>query len=695
MIVNKYFNGGGGGSGERGPQGYQGPEGPQGPQGANGQDGADGKDGLDGQTGPQGVEGAQGPQGIEGQVGPQGPQGPAGSGGTGDNFILKSSSGTPENIGAGDVFATHEDAEDPVYGDSWDDTGYQTLTFEDAIGYHPQAIRIEYTDWVYFSFGFNNAGWHDGLGFNIDNGTFNVSDYDHNRWDVSPTHIVFKAQEWMEKTDGKTVYLDIVGQYLYIYTDGTDKIWLNDVSDNMMNNVYVGEVIPAHGDIDKVFQANVKSEPNVKIELEGNARIDGTLDDPEQVVTMSDGQMKISFYDPSSIEGKVCDLESYGTYFELNYAALDDTWVLFDSDGENVLIKITDGESDSADFGGGNVYLSYSGGVLTAYTDNEKGWKNWEMGDTHEIVTAQELAKVSDLPAKKQLLPQGWNAAEVLMSNGSEETPIWFGRGSLIVDGMREAYDYQEGNGPMVLERENFWDIGWKKLDKTVLNAKDELPVQGEDGAVYALSSSGYGIYQAQSAHTGYEWFNLVDKTFPQGVVTKIRVPYNDNGESNICHFKTDPNGSGEWNLYWHPENTDDRHWDGVPDGYSQNDGEFNAVDQWGNTAVATKVGNYIEITFGAPLYDGDEQISTYRNTEVYTEGDITDYRRVAFYDEISGGGGGGAQGPQGPQGAQGPQGPMPSGAVTSSTITTIWSGSQSDYNNLGTYDNNTFYVII
>jgi hypothetical protein len=685
MIVNKYKGNGGGGSGERGPQGYQGPEGPQGPQGANGQDGADGKDGLDGQTGPQGAEGAQGPQG------------PAGSGGTGDNFILKSSSGTPENIGAGDVFATHEDATtEAVYGNDWTDTGYQTLTFEDAIGYHPQAIRVAYTEWAQFSLSFGLGGWNGAISFNIENGAFNVSSVNPGEWNISATHIELTEKSWLEKA-GETLYLDLVGEYFYIYTDGDGNILLNSVDENMMNNVYVGEVIPAHGDIDKVFQASKKSEPNVKIELDG-ARIDGTVDDPEQVVTFNVGKMKISFYDPSIVMGNVCDLESFGTYFHLFYDGIAGAWTLFGSDGENVLIKIGDGESGSADFGDGNVYLSYSDGVLTAYTDNEKGWQNWDMGPTHEVVVFNELAKVSDLPAKKQLLPQGWNAAEVLMSNGSEETPIWFGRGSIIVDGMREAYDYQEGSGPMVLERDNFWDIGWKKLDKTVLNAKDELPIESEDGAVYALSSSGYGIYQAQSAHTGYDWFNLEDKTIPQGSVTKVRVPYNDNGESNICHFKTDPNGSGDWNLYWHPEDPSNRHWDGVPDGYSQNDGEFNAVDQWGNTMVATKVGDYIEVTFGAPLYDGGEPIHTYRNTEVYTEGTIADYRRVAFYDEI-GGGGVGSQGPQGPQGAegaQGPQGPMPSGAVTSSTITTIWRGTQAEYNALSpNYDNNTFYIIL
>lgn len=701
MIVNKYINGGGGGSGERGPQGYQGPEGPQGPQGAqgadgldgkDGKDGADGKDGLDGQTGPQGAEGAQGPQGVEGQVGPQGPQGPAGSGGTGDNFILKSSSGTPENLGSGDVYAYHEDATtEAVYGNDWDDTGYQTLTFQDVIGYHPQAIRIEYTDWVYFDFGFNCENWHDGFGFNIDGGTFNVADYDTSRWEVSSTHIKFIAEDWMNVTGGKTLYLDIVDEYLYIYTDGTDKIWLNDVAQNMMNNVYVGEVIPAHDAIDKVYQVNINYAPNVQIELEGNARVDGTLDNPTQIVTMSDGKMKVSFYDPSDWQYDVCYLESYNNYFRLFYEGSVDAWTLYDSDGENTLIKLGDGESDSADFGDGYVYLSYSGGVLEAYTDYEKGWKNWDMGDSHGVVLTNELAKISDLPKEKQLVPNfdkdNWNYKVLTVDTWNSIGTSWRDDTEVLRHALQNMEGFNNGEKGKVLTVKDYWGIEWQQPDMVTTEAVEELPVGTKDGNMFAVANaSGYGIYQAQSAHTGYGWFNLEGKTIPQGSITKVRVPYDDTAESNIVHIKTDPNGSGEMNLYWHPENPYNKYWDiGDPNGMNQYRDEFSLTDYWGNSVVAVKVGNYIEVTFGAPIYQGDDTISTYRNTEVYTEGSIADYRRVAFYDEIGGGGSGsqgpqgpqgetGAQGPQGETGAQGPQGPAGSGGGGSSYISDLQS---------------------
>lgn len=63
-------------------------------------------------TGPQGP---QGPQGYQGADGTQGPQGPAGSGEGGDGYILKSSSGTPENLGTGDIYSIHNESGTDAY----------------------------------------------------------------------------------------------------------------------------------------------------------------------------------------------------------------------------------------------------------------------------------------------------------------------------------------------------------------------------------------------------------------------------------------------------------------------------------------------------------------------------------------------------------------------------------------------------
>lgn len=105
MVIDfNYLNGGGGsGSGATGPQGPMGPQGPQGPEGPQGVDGLNGIDGQDGAQGPQGPEGAQGPRGIQGATGAQGPKGEDGVGG--DNTILKSVALFPEDAEEGDAIA--------------------------------------------------------------------------------------------------------------------------------------------------------------------------------------------------------------------------------------------------------------------------------------------------------------------------------------------------------------------------------------------------------------------------------------------------------------------------------------------------------------------------------------------------------------------------------------------------------------
>lgn len=596
---------------------------------------------------------------------------------TPDFTTLKSVSQVPATLENGDVYALYTPSADAQYEVSaWTETGEYTISFDHNV----QAIKVHIKTNGHFDFGFNNSDWHDGFGFDIeadgkDGYIFSIKDYDSSRWEVSEQSVKFIATEWMEKTGGKTLYLvireDNGDYYLYIYTDDVEVIWINDVTQNTIDGeVQEGTVIPAHGDIDKVFQASVKTEPNVKIELEGNARVDGTLDNPTQIVTMSDGQMKISFYDNSNVQGVICDLESYGTYFHLYYDVSTDGWTLFDSDEETALIKITDGESGSADFGDGNAYLSYSDGVLTAYTDNEKGWKNWDMGDTHDVVISNELAKITDLPTKKQLIPyfnaQGGDGEKVLVTDyWNPNTAVWQERTSFVNAALRDIDNYSERPDGAILTKLDEWKFGWRPIDQTILEPKSSLPVESEDGVVYALSSSGYGIYQAQSSHTGYNWFNLEGKTIPQGVITKFRVPYTDTAESDFVHIKTDANGSGEMNLYWHPENPENKYWDiGDPNGMNQYSAEFSLTDYWGNSLVAVKVGNYIEVTFGAPIYQGDDTISTSRNTEVYTEGNVADYKSV----------------------------------VMSNSINSIVKLTQAEYDALvsgGTVDDNTFYIIV
>ena len=282
--------------------------------------------------------------------------------------------------------------------------------------------------------------------------------------------------------------------------------------------------------------------------------------------------------------------------------------------------------------------------------------------EDEDALVPTEIAHKSDLNEyfKKE---EGTEDQDLWAYNGWNNTWGVQHRNAIIQNGLQETFPYDENDGLVYLGRTEHYEIGLKKIDQTILKAKNSLPIQSEDGAVYALPSSGYGIVQAQSAHTGQDWFNYAGKTVPTGW-TQMRVPYNDTAESQLLHFKTDANGEGQMDLYWHPEDPSDRRWDGLPDGTSQNDGEFSTTDNWGNTIVATKVGNYIVVTFGAGVINGEEDIYVKGNVEVYTTDDITDYVN----------------------------------AVMSKDIARMVKCTQAEYDALvsgGTVDNSTFYVII
>lgn len=188
---------------------------------------------------------------------------PYGGGEGGDNTVLKALSGAPATLENGDVFAIHTPSADTQYEVSaWTNTEEYTINFDDYV----QAIKVHIKTNGYFDFGFNNPDWHDGFGFTIEADgkygyVFSTGYYDSSRWEVSEQSIKFIASDWMAKTGGKTLYLDIREDngdyYLYIYTDDISKIWITDVAQNELEGeVQVGTVIPAHDAYDKTYQAS-------------------------------------------------------------------------------------------------------------------------------------------------------------------------------------------------------------------------------------------------------------------------------------------------------------------------------------------------------------------------------------------------------------------------------------------------------
>lgn len=561
-----------------------------------------------------------------------------------DSHILKASSGTPENLSAGDVYATYKEAKDAQIGDTWvDGIGMNPSWNRYYDGSQPQAIRVGVREGTMSSDIFNIRyacnDYDTGETVRIDEaGKLSMNT---DVWtEVSANHWVLSDAAWVpSRTDGNVLYADYDGTNVYIYSTNVEKIWIMGVENNSTGkNVYAGEVTPPSDAECKVFQAGIKSVPNVKIELEGNARIDGTLDDPEQVVTMSDGQMKISFYDPSIVMGNVCDLESYGTYFHLDYDGSNDSWTLFDSDEESSLIKIGDGESGSADFGDGNVYLSFSGGVLTAYTDYDKGWQNWDMGGAHEVIAAQELAKVSDLPSNTRLLPANPNNGDMVVY--SETAWTTSSRDSVFVDGLRAFQNnWSDDGGKYVITRTDYWNLKWEKLDFSELEAVSAMPATAKDGNVYALSTSGYGIVQSQGYSSATTWVPVTDSSLTGW--TKFRAPYE--GDGGITEIHVD---GTVFNL-WYRYDNGNPHFDGdAIDLSGQVNGEFSTTIGDNNTTVTSvKDGNYMVVTIGRPVeffegYDANPEIEmpmpVYAN--VVMSEDVTKIKKMTqtAYDALA-----------------------------------------------------------
>lgn len=443
--------------------------------------------------------------------------------------------------------------------------------------------------------------------------------------------------EWHYDNDGYyiKVWVEQEGDDWYIYADMTQGeggfSTLDAYGLGSESQMLVGET---DGDIG-VYQ---KYEKDVETEITcAEVSFPNGYEDGDRWVSSN---LLITIHEWPSDAKIVTNAEFLGSryYFEVGNA--DNQVITVYDDNNDTVAALNDGDTYNFTMQamGYDVLFScsLSNGVFSGEAQNMNlGWENtvWTVTETRVETedSLYKLATTEDLPAKINLVPDGEpNYGFILRYNS---VPEWV-HPSDIKESIFVNIPTKEGDDyPTVLTREGEYDFYWEKSKNNILRPVDNLPVQSEDAVVYAESS--WGIVQAQGSHSETDWFNYNGKEFPQGVVTKIRFPYSDDGESNICNFKTDPNGSGNACLYWHPEDPNDRHFDGVPEGYSQNDGEFNAVDAWGNTMVGTKVGDYIEVTFGAPLYDGDDKITTYRNTEAYNTDDVTDYANAVMSFDI------------------------------------------------------------
>lgn len=361
----------------------------------------------------------------------------------GDNTILKAVSEAPETLEKGDVYALNAPFEAPESPDGQEVYGGNITDFKATVEDNNNQIWVNTWDDTGHT-ETTNQGY-----FELDkNGDIAYNDYQADYYHILKDYYD-RQGEWIHCN---CIYIRWEGENLYFYVNQESQgVYFNPDVD--MNFDSVGSTIG-------VYQANFKTQPNVKIEVDGDAHIDGTAEAPEQVVTNYNGHMLVSFNDLSTADGKVCELESYGNYYPLVYDDANDRWALYDTDGETALIEVGDGQSRSAQFdGSATAYLSYSGGVLTANTSEEKGWKNWEMGDGGEVLAPEELAKVSQLPAENRLItaPQSYDYGRFLWTDGNSTS--WNNAPS---PEQYWGYPYEDGTAPVYST--STYSTQWRKV---------------------------------------------------------------------------------------------------------------------------------------------------------------------------------------------------------------------------------------
>lgn len=263
----------------------------------------------------------------------------------------------------------------------------------------------------------------------------------------------------------------------------------------------------------------------------------------------------------------------------------------------------------------------------------QEGWHAYQVVSG----TNKEIALKEDLPTEEQLLVTG----ETSDSKYFRSDRRWVLDTDVIQDGLRHLGGQTEGK---VLMANNEYTVRWGTLDS--LMAVSALPRISKDGSAYAYTNeNGYGIVQAQGGTTELEWVTAEDSMTGW---TQARVPYATNDAYVVIATETNTGGLGfGWNgSSWYDAEIQ-----------TQVDGEFTQEFAGGVICNCVREGDYLVLTFNMPC------INTWsnRNDEFKMETTISHYTN----------------------------------AVMSDVVTKIWSGTQAQYDALGTYDNNTFYIIL
>ncbi len=421
---------------------------------SDGEGGGGGGTGPQGPMGPQGMVGPQGPQGADGA---QGPQGPAGSGSTGDSHLLKSSLDIPEEAELGDVFSIYTSGTPAQYGSAWTDTNETTMNL-----YGVQAIRVSVVQDGYFDLGFDDADWHDGMHFYVENNgtTLRSVDSESRVEAVSSTELKFIAPEWYEKHNGKTMHVKLDNGYLYVWSDDINELHLTDVSQNGLGGtIETGEVVPEVPSVMGTYQAVVGEVYLVKVDFPNGYINEGHWDSIDMTITINEWP-EVGVY--------VVNLEWYESRYYFEVADVQNQLITIYDDNGDKLLAAVEGDSGTINLGQ-NYSYSFSGGVFSITGEAVCVWENVVDITAAGGIDKRRLMYADEVDYQK-ILPKGTNDQDLIAWNGWNNEWNTQDGTSIVQDRMRNIGQYN--NGQEALVRKDYWDLNWQPviISSDVLN---------------------------------------------------------------------------------------------------------------------------------------------------------------------------------------------------------------------------------
>lgn len=382
--------------------------------------------------------------------------------------ILRATDSIPEGINAGDVYAIVAPEQAPASPDGQTVYGGNLADFEAQVGDNNDEIWVKTYDDT------GHTEWTDLGYFTTDKNGLVYYDYQGDK-----EHILadFPEGSWSENWGGVYVRREGENVYFYVGNEAQGVFFDPDVS---MNFDIVGDGTLA------VYQAVTSSTlvlSAVSVTWTDGTSVDYNDDGTfEQIVTDSSQKMYITINDTELfVDGvELCSYETYGNLYPLWYNSTDDEWTFYSTDGQTVLDTIADRDSTTVLVDGTNVYFVYTGGVLTVYTSESKGWQAWngDMYAEETVVSGDQLAKLSDIPEvpENRLVPRiddgNWNDGKWLRANGWNNQSYWS-------DGPREVpggtWDGQSEGKAVVSTNEYASTYGWSS--EPVVQSSDVLRI--------------------------------------------------------------------------------------------------------------------------------------------------------------------------------------------------------------------------